>query len=194
MNFEFPSQARCPHSWRPLALGVALAMLSVGAGATSRLRAPDAKRVAQAVSAARDSAGVELVARTSLVNQFGQTIVRASQVVQGHRVWGSEAVVRAEKSGTARIAASSLSAGAAPAGTPRLTQAQAVAIARRAIGLKGRGAPICLRHHVLTSGRRWRKHGVLRTILLMWRLRLAFFFGADPDWLAQRYGYGPRDS
>jgi len=60
--------------------------------------------------------------------------------------------------------------------------------------LKGRGAPICLRHHVLTSGRRWRKHGVLRTILLMWRLRLAFFFGANPDWLAQRYGYGPRDS
>ena len=141
MNFASHSPSRCPHPWRPLALGVALAMLSAGAGAAGRLPAPDVKRVALALGAARESAGVELVARTSLVNQFGQTIVRASQAVQGHRVWGSEAVVRAEKSGKARIAAGSLSAAPTPAGTPRLTQAQAVAIARRAIGLKGRSAP-----------------------------------------------------
>ena len=31
---------------------------------------------------------------------------------------------------------------------------------------------------------------MLRTILLMWRLRLAYFFGADPARLARRYGYG----
>ncbi len=141
MNNASHSPSRCPHSPRPLALGIALAMLSAGASATGRLQAPDAKRVAQAVSAARDSAGVELVARTSLVNQFGQTIVRASQSYQGRRVWGSEAVVRAEKSGTAKIVASSLSAGVTPAGSPKLTQGQAVAIARRAIGLKGRSAP-----------------------------------------------------
>ena len=29
--------------------------------------------------------------------------------------------------------------------------------------------------------------------LLMWRLRLAYFFGADPAALARRYGYVPRD-
>ena len=141
MNFASIFPSRCPHPLRPLAVGVGLALLSACAGATSRVQAPDAKRVALALSAARESTGVELVARTSHVNQFGQTIVRASQAWQGHRVWGSEAVVRAEKSGTAKIAAASLSAGVTPAGTPRLTQAQAVAIARRAIGLKGRSAP-----------------------------------------------------
>jgi rSAM/selenodomain-associated transferase 2 len=49
------------------------------------------------------------------------------------------------------------------------------------------GPPLCLRHRVRTSGRRWEKHGVLRTVLLMWRLRLAYRFGADPDRLALRY-------
>ena len=141
MNFATKLQTRCPHSLRPLALGVALAMASVCAGATSRLQAPDAKRVAQAVSSARESAGVELITRASLVNQFGQTIVRACQAWQGHRVWGSEAVVRAEKSGSAKIAASSLSTGVTPAGSPSLTQDQAIAIARKAIALKGRSAP-----------------------------------------------------
>jgi rSAM/selenodomain-associated transferase 2 len=52
--------------------------------------------------------------------------------------------------------------------------------------------PTCLRETVVTSGRRWEQHGVLRTILLMWWLRAAFFFGADPRQLALRYGYRPR--
>jgi rSAM/selenodomain-associated transferase 2 len=47
--------------------------------------------------------------------------------------------------------------------------------------------PLALRARVLTSARRWRRHGVWRTIVLMWRLRLAYFFGADPDDLARRY-------
>ena len=37
--------------------------------------------------------------------------------------------------------------------------------------------------------RRWEQHGVFRTILLMWKLRLLYFLGADPAQLAQRY-YG----
>lgn len=55
------------------------------------------------------------------------------------------------------------------------------------------GAPLCLRERVETSGRRWEKHGVLRTVLLMWRLRAAYYFGAEPADLARRYGYVPRD-
>jgi rSAM/selenodomain-associated transferase 2 len=47
--------------------------------------------------------------------------------------------------------------------------------------------PLCLRARVTTSGRRWQQRGVVRTILLMWRLRLAYFFGADPVTLAARY-------
>ena len=55
--------------------------------------------------------------------------------------------------------------------------------------LKHVSRPLCLHARVATSGRRWRKHGIWRTILLMWRLRLAYFFGADPKRLAQTYGY-----
>lgn len=52
---------------------------------------------------------------------------------------------------------------------------------------KRRAAPICLRQSIRTSGRRWERHGVLRTILLMWRLRLAYFLGADPADLRRHY-------
>lgn len=47
--------------------------------------------------------------------------------------------------------------------------------------------PACLRARVSTSARRWERHGVLATVLLMWRLRLAYWLGADPDELARRY-------
>lgn len=56
------------------------------------------------------------------------------------------------------------------------------------------GRPACLRERVITSGRRWERHGVVPTILLMWRLRAAYFLSADPARLAQRYGYRPRQS
>jgi hypothetical protein len=49
------------------------------------------------------------------------------------------------------------------------------------------GRPLCIASKVVTSGRRWEKHGVARTVLLMWRLRLAYSLGADPDDLALRY-------
>ena len=52
--------------------------------------------------------------------------------------------------------------------------------------------PACLRQRVTTSARRWEQHGVWRTVLLMWRLRAAYFLGADPDRLALHYGYRPR--
>jgi len=53
--------------------------------------------------------------------------------------------------------------------------------------LKQRGRPTCLHEKVTTSGRRWDERGVLRTILLMWRLRLLYFLGARPEDLARRY-------
>ena len=60
--------------------------------------------------------------------------------------------------------------------------------------LKRLGPPACLRETVITSARRWEMHGVLRTILLMWWLRAAYFLGADPARLARCYGYQPRAS
>jgi rSAM/selenodomain-associated transferase 2 len=53
--------------------------------------------------------------------------------------------------------------------------------------MKRRGRPACLRERVTTSGRRWERHGALRTVLLMWGLRFAYFCGASPDDLARRY-------
>ena len=47
--------------------------------------------------------------------------------------------------------------------------------------------PAAIAARVRTSGRRWRRHGVWRTIVLMWSFRLAYFLGADPHRLAQRY-------
>ena len=47
--------------------------------------------------------------------------------------------------------------------------------------------PACLAARVVTSARRWERRGVARTVLLMWRLRLAYWRGADPDELARRY-------
>ncbi|MEP6607615.1 MAG: TIGR04283 family arsenosugar biosynthesis glycosyltransferase [Burkholderiaceae bacterium] len=47
--------------------------------------------------------------------------------------------------------------------------------------------PVAIGTRVRTSARRWQTYGVWRTILMMWRFRLAYFFGADPHQLAQRY-------
>lgn len=47
--------------------------------------------------------------------------------------------------------------------------------------------PLALRARVVTSARRWQRRGVWRTVALMWWLRLAYFFGADPAALARRY-------
>jgi len=55
------------------------------------------------------------------------------------------------------------------------------------VRLRRLGRPACLRARVLVSARRWEAQGALRTILLMWRLRLAYFLGADPARLAERY-------
>lgn len=67
---------------------------------------------------------------------------------------------------------------------PEIALMEDVAFSRR---LKRFGAPLCLPHRITTSGRRWERRGVLRTIVLMWGLRLAYWLGADPDKLALRY-------
>jgi rSAM/selenodomain-associated transferase 2 len=40
---------------------------------------------------------------------------------------------------------------------------------------------------VVTSSRRWEQRGVLSTVLLMWRLRLAFWLGVSPARLVKKY-------
>lgn len=72
----------------------------------------------------------------------------------------------------------------AAGGFPPIALMEDIALSRL---LNRQGRPACLRLRVTTSGRRWERHGVWRTILLMWRLRLAYFLGADPGHLAAQY-------
>lgn len=69
-------------------------------------------------------------------------------------------------------------------GFPEIPLMEDIAFAK---AMKRRGAPACLRARVITSGRRWESRGVLRTVLLMWRLRLLYFLGARPERLARLY-------
>jgi rSAM/selenodomain-associated transferase 2 len=79
---------------------------------------------------------------------------------------------------------------AAAGGFPDIALMEDVALSAR---LKALSRPLCLRERVVTSGRRWESRGVISTVALMWRLRLAYYFGAEPAALARHYGYVPRE-
>ncbi len=61
-----------------------------------------------------------------------------------------------------------------------------VAISKR---LRRRASPMIWPTPVHTSSRRWRRHGIARTIFLMWSLRLQYVLGVSPAVLYRRY-YG----
>lgn len=70
-------------------------------------------------------------------------------------------------------------------GFPAIALMEDIALSK---ALKRMSPPLCLRAKVSTSGRRWDRNGFWRTVVLMWRLRLAYFLGADPSNLARAYG------
>lgn len=69
-------------------------------------------------------------------------------------------------------------------GIPPLPLMEDIAFSR---ALKKHCRPACIRQPLLTSARRWRQHGIFRTILTMWSLRLAYFIGISPDQLVKHY-------
>jgi rSAM/selenodomain-associated transferase 2 len=69
-------------------------------------------------------------------------------------------------------------------GFPNLPLMEDVEICKR---LQSVSRPLCLRARVSTSGRRWEKRGVWRTIVLMWRLRYAYWRGTPAEKLALLY-------
>jgi rSAM/selenodomain-associated transferase 1 len=69
-------------------------------------------------------------------------------------------------------------------GFPVIPLMEDIALAKK---LRQKNRPVCLRQTVSCSGRRWEQQGVIKTIVLMWFLRLAWFIGASPDWLARIY-------
>lgn len=70
---------------------------------------------------------------------------------------------------------------------PDIDLMEDIALCKR---LKKISPPVCLSAKVTSSGRRWEHFGVYKTIVLMWWLRLRYFFGADPKTLAQLYFRG----
>jgi rSAM/selenodomain-associated transferase 2 len=74
---------------------------------------------------------------------------------------------------------------AAIGGFPPIALMEDIALSR---ALRRRTRPACLRApRLLSSSRRWERHGIARTVLLMWRLRLAYALGASPERLARQY-------
>jgi Zn-dependent metalloprotease len=110
-------------------------------GSAAALHAAQALEAVRVGTPALAASGVGLAMRSFVVNEKAQTIVRAQQTWQGSRVWGSWAIVQASANGTAQLRGSSLSAQPTPAGSPRLTQQQAIDIALKSVALKGLHAP-----------------------------------------------------
>ena len=72
----------------------------------------------------------------------------------------------------------------AAAGFPEVPLMEDVGFSRR---LTRRGKTVLLPVRITTSGRRWEASGPLRTILLMWGLRLGHLFGMSPVLCATIY-------
>ena len=53
--------------------------------------------------------------------------------------------------------------------------------------LKRLSRPACIQQRVITSSRKWENNGIIKTVLLMWRLRLQYFFGVSADKLHAKY-------
>ncbi|MES9847376.1 MAG: TIGR04283 family arsenosugar biosynthesis glycosyltransferase [Candidatus Thiodiazotropha sp.] len=63
-----------------------------------------------------------------------------------------------------------------------------IEISRR---LKRLALPVCLHGPLVTSSRRWESKGIVRTMLLMWMLRFAYWLGVKPKHLARLYTLVP---
>jgi rSAM/selenodomain-associated transferase 2 len=205
--------ARCLHALAPLrARGHEVIVADGGSeDATRALAAPLADRVLEAprgrarqmnagAAAARGEALLFLHADTSLPPQADQLIFDSLR----ERAWGRFDVQIDSPRASLRAVASAMNLRSrltgiatgdqaifvrreAFAGFPEIALMEDVAFSK---AMKRRARPACRRERVLTSGRRWERDGVARTVLLMWRLRLAYFLGASPDELARRYSGG----
>jgi Zn-dependent metalloprotease len=144
----------CPPARQPLRLRTTAVCLAVAALSLPTLAAvgadPDRQRAEAAVAAVRatmptafsvGAASEDLAIRNYMVNEQGRMIVRVNQTYDGHRVWGSSAVIHADRQDAPRMAAQSLAAGPVPAGRAELSADQAIGIAMKSMALKGRSAP-----------------------------------------------------
>jgi rSAM/selenodomain-associated transferase 2 len=69
-------------------------------------------------------------------------------------------------------------------GFPGIPLMEDIAICKRA---RRQAAPLVVRSPMISSSRRWQRQGIVRTVLLMWWLRFAYWLGADPVRLHRIY-------
>lgn len=69
-------------------------------------------------------------------------------------------------------------------GFPGIALMEDITLSRQ---LKHTGRPLCIAQPVLTSSRRWEDKGIIRTLILMWSLRVKYFLGADSETLRALY-------
>jgi len=55
------------------------------------------------------------------------------------------------------------------------------------LSLKKHSKPYCVNAFVTTSSRKWESNGIIKTILLMWKIRFLYFFGVSPQKLVNIY-------
>ncbi|MFW5443471.1 MAG: TIGR04283 family arsenosugar biosynthesis glycosyltransferase [Methylococcaceae bacterium] len=72
-------------------------------------------------------------------------------------------------------------------GYPEIALMEDISLCSR---LKQTSAPLSLKDRVTSSGRRWEQFGLVKTVLLMWSIRLRYFFGENPEILARLYSKG----
>lgn len=69
-------------------------------------------------------------------------------------------------------------------GFPCIPLMEDIAICKLA---RRRATPRIAAARITSSSRRWQRHGIVRTVLLMWWLRFAYWLGADPHRLHRIY-------
>ena len=177
--------------------------LAQAAGATV-VAAPRGRALQMNAGAQQASAGVLLFlhADTLLPENADQLIAQA--LANGQAVWGRFDVRITGQPRMLRVVAAFMNARSRWSGIATGDQAMFMTRAAfDAVGgftaqplmedieiskrLRQLSRPACLRARVRTSGRRWETRGVWRTVLLMWRLRFAYWRGVAPEQLAERY-------
>jgi rSAM/selenodomain-associated transferase 2 len=69
-------------------------------------------------------------------------------------------------------------------GYPKIPLMEDIAICKMA---RRRAKPVIIDTAITSSSRRWQENGIVRTVFLMWTLRLAFWLGVDPQRLHKIY-------
>lgn len=69
-------------------------------------------------------------------------------------------------------------------GYPEIKLMEDIALCKR---LKAISKPVCIKKPVITSSRKWENEGIIKTVLLMWKLRLLYFVGVSPEKLFSQY-------